>query len=135
MHKLTEYSVGLKLLANESSIHLLSNTKDKTKSALSIWKLLIINFHDFAIFVYRDLSQQLFKTDFAFIEKINTAQNSWKAGVYPEYEKMTIEEMLRRRGGRASKLAMCVIKFPNRVPCLALKPFCKVAHQACKFGF
>ncbi|XP_033647761.1 dipeptidyl peptidase 1-like [Asterias rubens] len=54
----------------------------------------------------KDLSQQLFKTDFAFIEKINTAQNSWKAGVYPEYEKMTIEEMLQRRGGRASKLAM-----------------------------
>ncbi|XP_022104025.1 dipeptidyl peptidase 1-like isoform X2 [Acanthaster planci] len=52
-----------------------------------------------------DASKQLYKIDRDLINKINAAQSSWKAGVYPEYEKMTVEEMVRRRGGRASIMA------------------------------
>ncbi|XP_038054481.1 dipeptidyl peptidase 1-like isoform X1 [Patiria miniata] len=52
-----------------------------------------------------DPMKQLYKTDYELINNINSAQNSWTAGVYPEYEKMTVEEMLRRRGGRASMMA------------------------------
>lgn len=33
-----------------------------------------------------------------FVEEINSAQNSWKAAVYPEYEKQTYDSILRRSG-------------------------------------
>jgi len=50
---------------------------------------------------------ELFKNDHNMINKINNAQTSWTAKSYPEFEKYTIGEMLKRNGGRASRL-------PNR---------------------
>lgn len=35
-----------------------------------------------------------------FVEAVNNAQNSWVATVYPEYEKLTLQEHLARAGGR-----------------------------------
>ena len=35
-----------------------------------------------------------------YINQINKAQTSWKAGVYDEYSKMTIADMMRRSGGK-----------------------------------
>ncbi|XP_078588019.1 dipeptidyl peptidase 1-like isoform X1 [Branchiostoma floridae x Branchiostoma japonicum] len=48
--------------------------------------------------------QQNFKTNLDFIEQINSAQSSWQAVVYPEYEKFTRNDLIRRAGGRKSRL-------------------------------
>ncbi|CAH1257400.1 CTSC [Branchiostoma lanceolatum] len=48
--------------------------------------------------------QQNYKTNLDFIEQINGAQSSWRAGVYPEYEKFTHAGLIRRAGGRKSVL-------------------------------
>jgi len=55
-------------------------------------------------FLNRLYSDVLYKTDHEFIKKINEQQKSWKAVHYPEYEKMTIEDMIRRAGGRKSAI-------------------------------
>nr|CAB3239847.1 dipeptidyl peptidase 1-like [Phallusia mammillata] len=39
-----------------------------------------------------------YKNDLKFIEKLNQAQNSWKAASYPELSTMTYEQVLRRSG-------------------------------------
>ncbi|XP_019631919.1 PREDICTED: dipeptidyl peptidase 1-like isoform X1 [Branchiostoma belcheri] len=48
--------------------------------------------------------QQNYKTNLDFIDQINGAQSSWQAGVYPEYEKFTHEDLIRRAGGKKSRL-------------------------------
>ncbi|XP_076073322.1 dipeptidyl peptidase 1-like isoform X2 [Mytilus galloprovincialis] len=51
--------------------------------------------------LYSDI---LYKTDHSFIKKINQHQKSWQAVHYPEYEKMTVEDMIKRAGGRKSRI-------------------------------
>ncbi|XP_053644016.2 dipeptidyl peptidase 1 isoform X2 [Cherax quadricarinatus] len=46
----------------------------------------------------------LYKYNKAFIQSINAKQSKWWAGVYPEYELMTMMDLLRRAGGRASSM-------------------------------
>ncbi|XP_052068685.1 dipeptidyl peptidase 1-like isoform X2 [Mytilus californianus] len=46
----------------------------------------------------------LYKTDHSFIKKINQHQKSWQAVHYPEYEKITVEDMIKRAGGRKSRI-------------------------------
>lgn len=57
-------------------------------------------------------SQKLYKTDYRMIEKINSAQNSWWAKEYPEYEKYTMEQLFQRSGGRPVTRA----SFPPTAP-------------------
>ncbi|XP_069801219.1 dipeptidyl peptidase 1 isoform X1 [Dendropsophus ebraccatus] len=45
-----------------------------------------------------------FKSNFGFVQQINSVQKSWTAGVYPELEGMSMEDLLRRAGGRNSKI-------------------------------
>ncbi|XP_071520204.1 dipeptidyl peptidase 1-like [Panulirus ornatus] len=47
----------------------------------------------------------LYKYNKEFIQSINAKQNSWWADIYPEYELMTMKDILRRAGGRASAIA------------------------------
>lgn len=49
------------------------------------------------------LSSARYLPNHDFINKINAVQNNWIATHYPEYEAMTLMEMQRREGGRASK--------------------------------
>jgi len=39
-----------------------------------------------------------------FVDQINSVQSLWKATTYSLHETFTIQEMLRRSGGRASKI-------------------------------
>ncbi|CAI9591363.1 unnamed protein product [Staurois parvus] len=41
----------------------------------------------------------------AFVEQINSVQKSWTATVYPEYKTMSMEDILKRAGGRKSRIA------------------------------
>ena len=34
-----------------------------------------------------------------FVDQINSVQSSWKAGVYEEYNGMTVEQLMHRAGG------------------------------------
>jgi hypothetical protein len=52
----------------------------------------------------RRAAQFQYKVNHDFIDEINKVQNSWKAVAYDEYNKMTIEDMINRAGGRASKI-------------------------------
>ncbi|XP_074160785.1 dipeptidyl peptidase 1 [Sminthopsis crassicaudata] len=40
-----------------------------------------------------------FKYNYDFVKAINAAQNSWIATVYEEYEKLSLDQMIKRRGG------------------------------------
>lgn len=40
-----------------------------------------------------------------FVSEINKYQSSWKAAKYPEYNNMEIEDLIRRAGGRKSKIS------------------------------
>ncbi|XP_042234754.1 dipeptidyl peptidase 1-like [Homarus americanus] len=44
-------------------------------------------------------ADERYKNDHHLVAKINAAQTSWTAKVYPEFEKYTVEEMYRRGGG------------------------------------
>lgn len=37
--------------------------------------------------------------NYKFIDEINSAQRSWKAGVYADYSRMTMAQMMFRAGG------------------------------------
>ncbi|XP_053312536.1 dipeptidyl peptidase 1 [Spea bombifrons] len=50
------------------------------------------------------LSSRPYKYNLGFVEQINKAQKSWTAKVYPEYETMSIEDLIRRAGGRYSRI-------------------------------
>ncbi|XP_075054808.1 dipeptidyl peptidase 1-like [Mixophyes fleayi] len=50
------------------------------------------------------LSSKPFKHNPTFLEQINSVQKSWTAKAYPEYEGMSMEDLLRRAGGRKSKI-------------------------------
>ncbi|XP_072026805.1 dipeptidyl peptidase 1-like [Amphiura filiformis] len=50
--------------------------------------------------------EQMYQTDHDMIKKINAAQNSWVAGDYPEFDKMTMEQMIKKSGGRKSRVAV-----------------------------
>nr|XP_054751557.1 dipeptidyl peptidase 1-like isoform X2 [Lytechinus pictus] len=43
-------------------------------------------------------SQKMYQNDKKMVEKINRVQKSWKATVYPEHERYTVEDMQRRAG-------------------------------------
>ncbi|XP_014668369.1 PREDICTED: dipeptidyl peptidase 1-like [Priapulus caudatus] len=45
-----------------------------------------------------------YRYDYGLVTAINDAQDSWTAKVYPQYEKMTRADMMRRAGGRNSKI-------------------------------
>ncbi|XP_033121393.1 dipeptidyl peptidase 1-like [Anneissia japonica] len=44
-----------------------------------------------------------YRNNLEFVKKINSAQSSWTAGLYPEHEKYTLEQMKNRAGGSTSK--------------------------------
>lgn len=52
------------------------------------------------------LEKTLHKTNFAFLHKINSKSSSWKARWYPEYDHLTISQLLKQRGGRKSHVNM-----------------------------
>ena len=45
------------------------------------------------------LRNRKFIPNHEFVDKINSVQSSWKAGVYEEYNGMTVEQLMRRAGG------------------------------------
>lgn len=45
-----------------------------------------------------------YRSNPAFVEQINSVQKSWTATVYPEYEGMSMEDLLKRAGGRKSRI-------------------------------
>ncbi|XP_011676840.1 dipeptidyl peptidase 1 isoform X1 [Strongylocentrotus purpuratus] len=45
-----------------------------------------------------DFSQMMYRNDKKMVEKINRAQKSWNATIYPEHEMYTVEDMRRRAG-------------------------------------
>ncbi|XP_071084168.1 dipeptidyl peptidase 1-like [Haliotis cracherodii] len=51
----------------------------------------------------RDL-RQMYRNDHDFINKINSMQSSWKARAYKDQEQYTVGEMLKRAGGRGSRI-------------------------------
>lgn len=52
-----------------------------------------------------------YQNDDKFIEKLNNAQSSWRAGSYPELGKMTYEQVLRRSGFGNGKIVRWVLLF------------------------
>ncbi|KAH0625216.1 hypothetical protein JD844_033494 [Phrynosoma platyrhinos] len=48
--------------------------------------------------------QKTYVTNFDFVRAINTAQKSWKATTYKEYEALTLEDIVRRAGGLSSRV-------------------------------
>ncbi|XP_043547496.1 dipeptidyl peptidase 1 [Chiloscyllium plagiosum] len=50
------------------------------------------------------LSQRPYKPNLDFIKAINTVQKSWTAKLYEEYEKFTIQELIKRAGGVNSRI-------------------------------
>lgn len=56
------------------------------------------------IIFYRLLGQLKYRIDHDFITQINQKQNLWKATTYKEMEDMTLEDLVRRAGGRKSKI-------------------------------
>ncbi|XP_048738617.1 dipeptidyl peptidase 1-like [Ostrea edulis] len=50
------------------------------------------------------LGQLKYRIDHDFITQINQKQNLWKATTYKEMEDMTLEDLVRRAGGRKSKI-------------------------------
>ncbi|KAM4795299.1 dipeptidyl peptidase 1 [Rhinophrynus dorsalis] len=50
------------------------------------------------------LSGRLYSYNYGFVERINKIQKSWTATVYPEYEGMSVEDLIRRAGGRNSRI-------------------------------
>ena len=55
-------------------------------------------------FVSRFNPDQLYQRNVDFVAKINNVQKSWKAVHYPEYETMTMRDMVRRAGGVKSRV-------------------------------
>ncbi|XP_042217952.1 dipeptidyl peptidase 1-like isoform X2 [Homarus americanus] len=49
-------------------------------------------------------STQLYKNDHKMIEEINASQSSWWAKAYPQHERYTVEEMIKRAGGHRFSL-------------------------------
>ncbi|XP_069141870.1 dipeptidyl peptidase 1-like [Argopecten irradians] len=45
-----------------------------------------------------------YTTDHDMLYNINSKQSSWKAGAYPHFEKMTMDEIIRMAGGRKSRI-------------------------------
>ena len=45
------------------------------------------------------LRNRKFIPNHEFVDQINSVQSSWKAGVYEEYNGMTVEQLMRRAGG------------------------------------
>ncbi|KAM8975300.1 dipeptidyl peptidase 1 isoform 2-T2 [Pelodytes ibericus] len=50
------------------------------------------------------LSSRPYKSNLGFVEQINSVQKSWTATVYPEYEQMSIQDLIRRAGGKNSRI-------------------------------
>lgn len=50
--------------------------------------------------VYFPQEDAPYRYDRDFVERINGIQSSWEATVYPEYEKMTLGDHLKRAGGK-----------------------------------
>ncbi|XP_069495602.1 dipeptidyl peptidase 1 [Ambystoma mexicanum] len=47
-----------------------------------------------------------------FVDAINSVQKSWKATMYPEYEMLTLGQLLQRTGGRSSRIPRRPKPFP-----------------------
>ncbi|XP_041459307.1 dipeptidyl peptidase 1-like isoform X1 [Lytechinus variegatus] len=54
--------------------------------------------HTVSIERHQYFSQKIYQNDMKMVEKINRVQKSWKATVYPEHERYTVEDMQRRAG-------------------------------------
>lgn len=52
------------------------------------------------------LLQKPYKPNMDFIDSINSVQQSWTATHYPEHETYTLQELLNRAGGPASRVPM-----------------------------
>ena len=48
---------------------------------------------------FSSLRNRKFIPNHEFVDQINSVQSSWKAGVYEEYNGMTVEQLMRRAGG------------------------------------
>ncbi|XP_068173471.1 dipeptidyl peptidase 1 [Antennarius striatus] len=59
---------------------------------------------DYMPFFSKRLLQKPYKNIVGFIDSINSAQKSWKAASYPELETYTLQEVLYRAGGPASRI-------------------------------
>ncbi|XP_071781508.1 dipeptidyl peptidase 1 [Centroberyx gerrardi] len=56
----------------------------------------------------RRLLQSPYKNNRDFVDSINSVQSSWKAASYPDYETYSLEELLYRAGGPASRIPIRV---------------------------
>lgn len=52
----------------------------------------------------RNQDNILYRYNRNFVSSINAKQSSWVAGIYPEYERMTLGDHLKRAGGRVSTM-------------------------------
>nr|DBA32443.1 TPA: hypothetical protein GDO54_000237 [Pyxicephalus adspersus] len=50
------------------------------------------------------LSSIPYRSNHAFVKQINSVQKSWTATMYPEYEGMSMEDLIKRAGGRKSRI-------------------------------
>ncbi|KAG8542070.1 hypothetical protein GDO81_027543, partial [Engystomops pustulosus] len=50
------------------------------------------------------LSSTPFKSNYGLVGQINSVQKSWTAGAYPELHGLSMQDLLRRAGGRKSKI-------------------------------
>ncbi|XP_068122880.1 dipeptidyl peptidase 1 [Hyperolius riggenbachi] len=55
-------------------------------------------------FLSKGLASTSYKNNPEFVEQINSAQKLWKAKMYPEYEGLSLEDHLKRAGGRKSRI-------------------------------
>ena len=54
--------------------------------------------------------KELYGPDPEYINAINRMQKLWTAGHYPEYETMTLDEMVLRAGGPMSRIHRFTLK-------------------------
>ncbi|XP_053564608.1 dipeptidyl peptidase 1 [Bombina bombina] len=58
------------------------------------------------------LSNRLYRYNLDFVEQINMVQKSWTATIYEEYEGVPIEDLIRKAGGRSSR----ILSIPRPAP-------------------
>lgn len=55
--------------------------------------------------------KKLFRTDHGLISAINEAQSFWTAGKYPQFENLTMDDMINLAGGKQSRLLKWVYQW------------------------
>ena len=82
-------------------VEILEN-KSAFRSPVSVLLIFVFDMKSDALnfFFFRldELLKQPYKVDKSLIREINSKQSSWKAGYYPELEKMTYKQVLMRSG-------------------------------------